>query len=134
MNILKNNKGQGYVDIAVMVLAFALMLAFAVKVYPVFVAKNNLNKFASEIVREVEIKGEIGNDIQNRIDTLDKTLGKTDGVYWNVKYINGTKKIQLGDPIEVTVKKEMNIGFFKFGSFPVPLQSKDSGFSEVYWK
>lgn len=134
MNILKNNKGEGYVDIAVMVLAFALMLAFAVKVYPVFVAKNNLNKFASEIVREVEIKGEIGNDIQNRIDTLDKTLGKTDGVYWNVKYINGTKKIQLGDPIEVTVKKEMNIGFFKFGSFPVPLQSKDSGFSEVYWK
>ncbi|MEF9991302.1 MAG: DUF4320 family protein [Peptostreptococcaceae bacterium] len=134
MNILKNNKGEGYVDIAIMVLAFALMLAFAVKVYPVFVAKNNLNKFASEIVREVEIKGEIGNDIQNRIDTLDKTLGKTDGVYWNVKYINGTKKIQLGDPIEVTVKKEMNIGFFKFGSFPVPLQSKDSGFSEVYWK
>lgn len=134
MNILKNNKGQGYVDIAVMVLAFALMLAFAVKVYPVFVAKNNLNKFASEIVREVEVKGEIGSNVQKRIDTLDKTLGKTDGVYWNVKYINGTKKIQLGDPIEVTVKKEMNIGFFKFGSFPVQLQSKDSGFSEVYWK
>lgn len=134
MNILKNNKGEGYVDVAVMVLVFMLMIAFALKAYPIFIAKDNLNKFASEIVREVEIKGEMGSDIQNRINTLEKTLGKTDGISWNTKYINGTRKIQLGDPIEVTVKKEMNIGFFDFGSFPITLQSKDSGYSEVYWK
>ncbi|SCJ45010.1 Uncharacterised protein [uncultured Clostridium sp.] len=134
MNILKNNKGEGYVDVAVMVLVFILMIAFALKVYPIFIAKDNLNKFASEIVREVEIKGEMGSDIQNRINTLEKTLGKTDSISWNIKYINGTRKIQLGDPIEVTVKKEMNIGFFKFGSLPITLQAKDSGYSEVYWK
>ncbi|WP_195238737.1 DUF4320 family protein [Romboutsia sp. 1001285H_161024_C4] len=134
MKILKNKKGQGYIDVAVMVLVFALVMAFALSVFPVFVAKSNLNKFASEVVREAETTGQIGSSVQDRINKLKKDLENVDSVDWKVNYIYGTNKIQLGDPIEVTVKKNVNIGFFKFGSFPIPLQSKDSGFSEVYWK
>lgn len=134
MKILKNKKGQGYIDVAVMVLVFALVMAFALSVFPVFVAKSNLNKFASEVVREAETTGQIGSSVQDRINKLKKDLENVDSVDWKVNYIYGTNKIQLGDPIDVTVKKNVNIGFFKFGSFPIPLQSKDSGFSEVYWK
>ncbi|MDB8790405.1 DUF4320 family protein [Romboutsia sp. 1001216sp1] len=134
MKILKNKKGQGYVDVAVMVLVFALVMAFALSVFPVFVAKSNLNKFASEVVREAETTGQIGSSVQDRINKLKKDLENVDSIDWKVNYIYGTNKIQLGDPIEVTVKKNVNIGFFKFGSFPISLQSKDSGFSEVYWK
>ncbi|MDB8803195.1 DUF4320 family protein [Romboutsia sp. 1001216sp1] len=134
MKILKNKKGQGYVDVAVMVLVFALVMAFALSVFPVFVAKSNLNKFAIEVIREAETTGQIGSSVQDRINKLKKDLGNVDSIDWKVNYIYGTNKIQLGDPIEVTVKKNVNIGFFKFGSFPIPLQSKDSGFSEVYWK
>ena len=134
MKILKNNKGEGYIDIVVMVLVFSLMIAFVLKLYPVFIEKDNLNKFASEIVREVEVKGELGSSVYSRKDVLEKSLGKIDDIQWNNKYISGTKKIQLGDSIEVIVKKQVNIGFFDFGSFPITLQSKDSGYSEVYWK
>ena len=134
MKILKNKKGQGYVDVSVMVLVFASVMAFALSVFPVFVAKSNLNKFASEVVREAETTGQIGSSVQDRINKLKKDLGNVDSIDWKVNYIYGTNKIQLGDPIEVTVKKNVNIGFFEFGSFPIPLQSKDSGFSEVYWK
>ncbi|XTR39289.1 DUF4320 family protein (plasmid) [Paraclostridium tenue] len=134
MKILKDKKGQGYVDVAVMVLVFALVMACALSVFPVFVVKSNLNKFASEIVREAEITGQIGSSVQDRINKLKKDLENVDSIDWRVNYIYGTNKIQLDNPIEVTVKKNVNIGFFKFGSFLIPLQSKDSGFSEVYWK
>lgn len=134
MKILKDNKGSGYIDCIFVVLITVLMVAFTMKVYPVFITKNNLDKFASEIVREAETTGQIGNSVQDRITKLKKNLGNVDSIDWKVNYVYGTNKIQLGDPIEVTVKKKVNIGFFDFGSFPINLQGKDSGFSEVYWK
>lgn len=134
LKLLKDKKGEGYIDVAIMVLAFSLIMACALSVYPVFVVKSNINKFASEIVREAETTGQIGISVQDRIDKLKKDLGNVDSIDWKVNYIYGTNKIQLGDPIEVTVKRNVNIGFFTFGSYPIPLQGKDSGFSEVYWK
>ncbi|WP_243007563.1 DUF4320 family protein [Paraclostridium sordellii] len=134
LKLLKDKKGGGYIDVAVMVLVFALVMACALNVYPAFVVKSNLNKFASEIVREAETTGQIGSSVQDRINKLKNNLGNVDSIDWKVNYIYGTNKIQLGDPIEVTVKKKVNIGFFKFGLYPIQLQSKDSGFSEVYWK
>lgn len=131
---LKNKKGEGYVDSAILILVSVLMIAFAVKVYPVFVAKSQLNHFANEIVREAEVTGQIGDSVNSRIDKLKKELIDVDSIKWDVKYINGTKKIQLNDSINVTVEKKMNIGFFSFGSFPINVPGKDSGFSEVFWK
>lgn len=134
MKILKDNKGSGYIDSVFVVLISILMIAFAMKIYPVFITKNNLDKFASEIVREAEVTGQIGSSVQDRINKLKKNLGNVDSIDWKVNYIYGTNKIQLGDPIEVIVKKKVNIGFFDFGSFPINLNGQDSGFSEVYWK
>ena len=134
MKNINNNRGSGYIDAVIAILIISLMVAFGIRIYPVFIAKNNLDKFASEVVREAEITGEIGSSVQNRIDKLKKNLGNIDSIEWKAKKIYGTNKIQLGDSIEVTVKKEVNIGFFDFGSFPINLQGKDSGVSEVYWK
>lgn len=131
---LKNKKGEGYIDSAILILVSVLMIAFAVKVYPVFVAKSQLNHFANEIVREAEVTGQIGNSINSRTDKLKKELIDIDSIKWDAKYISGTKKIQLNDSISVTLEKKMNIGFFTFGSFPINVHGKDSGFSEVFWK
>lgn len=131
---LNNKKGEGYIDSAILVLVAVMTIACALKVYPVFVAKSQLNKFASEIVRDAEVTGQIGNSVNDRIKKLNEELVNVDEIKWDVKYISGTKKIQLNDPIEVTIHKKMDIGFFSFGSFPIPLKAKDSGFSEVYWK
>ena len=131
---LKNKKGEGYVDSAILILVSVLMIAFAVKVYPVFVAKSQLNHFANEIVREAEVTGQIGDSVNSRTDKLKKELIDVDSIKCDAKYLNGTKKIQLNDSINVTVEKKMNIGFFSFGSFPINVQAKDSGFSEVFHK
>lgn len=131
---LNNKKGEGYIDSAILVLVAVMTIACALKIYPVFVAKSQINKFASEIVRDAEVTGQIGNSVNNRIKKLNKELVNVDNIKWDAKYISGTKKIQLNDSIEVTIDKKMDIGFFSFGSFPIHLKAKDSGFSEVYWK
>ena len=39
--LLKNKRGEGFVDVCVLVLAVALVLALVVRIAPVFVAKQN---------------------------------------------------------------------------------------------
>ena len=53
--LLKDKRGEGFVDVCVLVLAIAMVLALVVRIAPVFVAKQNLDVFADELVRTAEI-------------------------------------------------------------------------------
>ena len=44
--LLKDKRGEGFVDVCVLVLAIAMVLALVVRIAPVFVAKQNLDVFA----------------------------------------------------------------------------------------
>lgn len=132
--ILKSKSGEGYIDTIVIVLAAMFVIALAVKVFPVFIAKNQLNTYANEIMRTAEISGTIGNETNTRAYELKEQMGIEPSISWEASYIGGTKKIQLNDEITVTVKQVVDIGFFSFGSFPIELTSKATGRSEVYWK
>lgn len=136
MNFIKinNKRGEGYIDAVVVIISCVLVIALALSVYPVFVAKSQINHFAEEIIREAELSGEIGDSVNKRIDYLQKELINVDNIIWDAEYIQGTKKIQLDGAIEVTIEKNVDIGFGEFGSFPIHLKAIDSGFSEVYWK
>ena len=49
--LLKEKHGEGFVDVCVLVLSVALVLALVVRIAPVFVAKQNLDVFADELER-----------------------------------------------------------------------------------
>lgn len=132
--ILKSKSGEGYIDTIVIVLATMFVIALAVRVFPVFIAKNQLNTYANEIMRTAEISGIIGTETNARAYELKEQIGIEPSISWEANYIGGTKKIQLNDEITVTVKQVVDIGFFSFGSFPIELTSKATGRSEVYWK
>ena len=57
--LLKDKRGEGFVDVCVLVLAIAMVLALVVRIAPVFVAKQNLDVFADELVRTAEINGPV---------------------------------------------------------------------------
>ena len=59
--LLKEKRGEGFVDVCVLVLSVALVLALVVRIAPVFVAKQNLDVFADELVRTAEINGQVGS-------------------------------------------------------------------------
>ena len=128
--ILKNNRGSGYIDVIVLVLSSMLIIALAVKVLPVYITKQQLDVFATELVREAEIAGRVGSETSMREQILTEKTGISPTVNWST-----SGKINLNEEVTVTVTYKTNIGLFgKFGSFPVTLKGKASGKGEVYWK
>ena len=116
-------------DIIVAVLVIMLVVAMAVHVFPVFIAKNQLDTFAAELVREAEITGRVGNETTARANRLNSEIGIAPTISWSK-----TGNIQLNQEVTATLTLRCDIGFFKFGSFPITLTAKATGKSEVYWK
>ena len=128
--ILKSKRGEGYIDVCVLILCAMLVIALAVQVLPVFIAKNQLDTYATELCREAEISGRVGSETSRRAAVLTEQTGLSPQISWSK-----TGNIQLNEDITVTLTLEKNIGLFGgFGSFPITLRSEASGKSEVYHK
>lgn len=126
---IRNKRGSGYIDVVVIVLSAILVIALATSVFPVYIAKSQLDSFTQELCREAEICGKIGSETSSREIILSQRLGITPDVEWSK---NG--RVQLNEEFTVTATLEYDIGFGGFGSFPVTLTSKAVGKSEVYYK
>jgi hypothetical protein len=130
LKILRTKGGEGYIDVAVLVLCVMLVMAMAVSVLPVFVTKNQLDIYASELCREAEIAGRVGSETTLRAQVLTEKTGLNPNISWSK-----TGRLQLNEEFAVTVTTQMNLGLFGgFGNFPVTLKAQASGKSEVYWK
>lgn len=130
LKILRSKQGEGYIDVAVLVLCAMLVIALAVRVFPAYIIKQQVDTFATELMREAEIAGRVGTETTNRELLLRDKTGITPTVTWSK-----SGRIQLNEEISVTVTFDTNIGLFGgFGSFPVTLRADAAGKSEVYWK
>jgi hypothetical protein len=130
LKILRSNKGEGYIDLAILILCVMLVIALAVKVFPVYILKQQIDTFATELVREAEIAGRVGSETTNREILLKDKMGISPNISWSK-----SGRIQLNEEINVTITYETNIGLFAgFGSFPITLRADAAGKSEVYWK
>ena len=128
--ILKSRRAEGYVDVIVLVLCAVMVLALALRVLPVFVAKQQLDTFATELVREAEVTGRVGSETDRRAAILREKTGIDPDISWSTG-----GRIQLNEEVTVTLTLRKNIGLFgDFGSFPITLQAQATGKSEVYWK
>lgn len=127
---LKSKRGEGYIDVVVLVLVAMLVLALCLRVLPVFVTKHQLDTFATELMRDAEIYGRVGSETTRRAAALREQTGLDPRIEWS-----DTGKIQLNQEVTVTLTLRMNIGLFgDFGSFPVTLRAEAIGKSERYWK
>jgi hypothetical protein len=129
IEILKSKRGEGYIDVVVVVLVAMMVIAMAVKVYPVFVVKGDLNTFANELSRVAEIEGRIGSETTAKKNELRASLGIDPTVNWST-----SGNIDLNEEFSVVLTLPVDIGFFEFGSFPITLTAKATGKSEVYHK
>ena len=127
--IAESQKGEGYVDVIVLVLSAVMVLALSMRVLPVFIQKQQLDTFATELVREAEVSGRVGTETSRRAAILTEKTGLHPDISWSAD-----GRIQLNEEVTVTLTLDTNIGLFgEFASFPITLQAKASGKSEVYW-
>lgn len=104
---LCNKRGEGYIDVAVLVLCALLVIALAVNVFPVYIAKNQIDTFAAELCREAEIAGRVGSETSQRAQVLREKTGLDPVITWSK-----TGKIQLNQEFTVTAALQTNIGLF----------------------
>ena len=130
LNVLKSKSGKGYIDAVVVVLAVMMVLALVVRVAPVFVAKQQLDTFATELCRTAEISGRVWSETTARANRLKDDTGLNPAISWSK-----TGNLQLNEEFTVTLSTTVNIGLFgDFSSFPITLSAKATGVSEVYHK
>ena len=128
--VLEDKGGEGYIDVAVMVLSVFLVLALSMKLLPVFIAKQQLDTYATELCREAEISGRVGTETNRRAAVLTERTGLTPNIEWS-----DSGRIQLNEEVTVRLTYRYDLGLFgSFGSFPVTLRAEASGKSEAYWK
>ena len=109
---------------------YHMVLALAMRVLPIFIQKQQLDTFATELVREAEVSGRVGTETSRRAAVLSEKTGLYPDILWS-----SHGRIQLNEEVTVTLTMDTNIGLFgEFASFPVTLRAQAAGKSEVYWK
>ncbi len=130
MKMNENNKGQGYLDTVILILVSIMVIAFAMQLFQVYMTKQKVDTFATELMRVAEISGQVGSATSSKAETLKSNLGINPSISWSK-----SGRIQLNEEVTVTITLEKDLGLFgEFGSFPVTLKGVASGKGEVYWK
>ena len=88
----KRHSGEGYIDVCVLVVCAMLVLALVVRVLPVFVAKQQLDTYAVELVREAEISGRVGTETSRRAAALTDSTGLDPDIRWSKASTSGLQR------------------------------------------
>ena len=70
---VKNQSGEGYVDVAIVILIVFALMASLLAVFPILSAQQSLNSTVRQIARTVEITGNAGIEVDALLDQLTST-------------------------------------------------------------
>ncbi len=133
--IVKSQRGEATIEAAVVVVASVMMLGLAMKLFPIFMMKSQLNTFAVELSRTAAITGQIGAEVTAREEALKRETGLDPVITWSAAYLPSTSRVQLDELITLELEQNQDLGLFGgFSSYPITLRSRASSRSEVFWK
>ena len=138
LRFARDQTGDGYIDIAIVILVIFLLLASILALFPVLSAQQSLNNTAKQIARTIEITGNAGSDLDVLLENIINI--KPDDVLVETVWKDMTEKtIQLKTPFTVTVNKTIPLTVLRpaFSDpivFNIQITSTATGISEVYYK
>jgi hypothetical protein len=136
LDFIKNKRGDGYIDVAVMILASVMVLVVAINIFGLVMQKQKLDYFAKEMLSTAGVYGRISTETTSRYNELAAQTGLSPAVSWTAAYYDSSsKEVQLGDTIQL--KLTLNVKFQGTGEFtPITLTliSGGSTLSQRYWK
>lgn len=133
--LMRSKRGEGYIDTAVSVVVFVMILVVAINIFSFIALKQEMDQIAEELIETATYAGSFEGDFWSRDSEL---LNKY--YYYGIetsaeKYYNASyRRVQLGDTmsIKITVTTYLKgLGVFKI---PVTVSVTRSGISEKYWK
>lgn len=133
--ILSNRKAEGYIDIAVGIIALMMVLVVTLNIYTFFMLRQDLDTVSGFLIETATSEGSFGEVFDERCVDLKSSFFEFDVVASADEYYNSTyERVQLGDKMTVTVSVHTyvrGVGAFKI---PITVSTTRSGISEKYWK
>lgn len=136
ISFLRDQTGEGYVDVAVTVLIVFTLMASLMALTPIFTVQLSLRNTARQLARMAEVTGSAAMATEEVLDTLPAP----DSIAWDTDWFNAEDQtIQLKTPFTVTVTRQVSVVIFRPAlsdpvSIQVTLRATASGISEVYQK
>lgn len=132
---LSRQKGEGYIDICIGIIALLTVLVLTLNIYTFLTLKQDLDEISEQLIEVATYTGCFGEDFENRAEALkselfDFEISTSAESYYNAAY----KRVQLGNTMRVTVSVTTNIQGIGIFNIPVICTSRRSGLSEKYWK
>ena len=151
--ILKSKRGEAYIGVVIFLLVAVFMTAFLIQMGGLVMTKLALDDQAKQVVKVVQLQGGVNDKTKATIENVQKNYSvdkNGDGDYDDAgekvvkivvtgeslvakEGVTDEYMIQLGDSFEVNLKCGYCIGFGP-AAIKVPLESRQVGVSEVYWK
>lgn len=133
--LLKNKKGEGYIDICVGVIVFVMVLVIAINIFSFVTLRIEMDQIADELIESATYSGCFSTDFWDRDDDMLGEYFYYDIDYGADRYFNTTyKRVQLGNKMWVEVSVDTYIKGLGMFKIPVTLKVHKSGLSEKYWK
>lgn len=131
--LLKDKRGETYIDVAITVMIVAFVLVFAVNVISLVALNQNIKTAADQLTDYAAMKGTIA------VDNFALELQQNLGVNFTYSFsgsqtLDSSGKVQLGDKIVCTLRYDLNILGFGESWHPVRIRAAATGLSQVYWK
>ncbi len=133
--LIKQKKGEGYIDICVGILALLTVLVLTLNVYAFLTLKQDMDEITEQLIEVATSEGCFADAFHSRAQALKAQYFDFDtevsaDSYYNAAY----KRVQLGGTMRVTITvhtKLRGVGVFEI---PITATSTRSGVSEHYWK
>lgn len=130
-----NNKGEGYIDICVGIIALLTCLVLTINLYTFLTLRQDLDEVSGQLIKVATSEGCFGGEFDNRVEQLRDQLFDFDvsvsaDSYYNASY----RRVQLGNTMKVTVSCRTTIQGAGIFTIPITCTSTRSGISEHYWK
>ena len=97
MKILNKKGSATYIETTIFVLVAAMFIAFAINLFSIILAKQQLDMCADQLTRQIQLTGEVSPETDRLFDSLVGGIKSADNISYKVdtSYFSG-KKIQLG--------------------------------------
>lgn len=133
--LMQSKRGEGYIDTAVSVVVFVMILVVAINIFSFITLKQEMDQIAEELIETATYSGSFEGDFWSRDSELLNQYYYY-GIYTSAeKYYNSAyRRVQLGDTMTVKIDVQTylkGLGIFKI---PITVSVTRSGISEKYWK
>ena len=139
LSLLKRDRrGDMYIELAVSLMVILSLVWGFIKFMPLYPIKQNVDYMANQLVRTIELTGEVGTEYYAELSRLKATTRLEPSINISATYI-ADNKIQLRERLIVTVSVVEQIEIFSPAftdpvTIDVPVSKTLTGMSEVYWK